>query len=277
MSITFTMQGNNYTFDEPEYGYTSSVALAIHRAPVLPRGYAPWDDGSSFDVRTCNVTFIMNATDANSLLGVWKDADKGRGVTGSLVLPSASGFYPFGPDYGDAGTFGVRMIDLEPGPPLEEPWLYFRNTIRFVMTSHPAYGLPTQQAEGDLTIGAVSGLRYPPEFTSPEIRYAVATVLTRNGTPYTVDRLPSSDVYETTLNMVLRQNKAAALLNHLVATVRANNVTITDGGNGYLFGRSAGQGAALTCQWVNEVVNVRHRRFDEFEMPLTFYLTTVVS
>ncbi len=219
----------------------------------------------------------MNEADTATLLNLWKDSNKARGVTGSIVLDAGSGFFPFGPDLGDAGTFGARMTRLDPSPPLEEPWLYFRNTVEFVMTSNPAYGLPAEQDEGDLQIGGITGLRYPPTFPEPSIEYAQTTPLTRDGTPYTLDKQPADDKYETTLPMVLRHNKAAALVNHMVVTVRDNNVTIVDAGNGYLFGRSPGEGASFACQWLNEVLTVKHDGFDQFSFPLSFYYTGSVS
>jgi hypothetical protein len=267
--ITFTTLGGHYHFPCPEWGYTSVVNTALIHHPVLPQGYEVWDNGALKDYRTCRCVFTLNATAADTMNDLFREAGDGRGVNATLTLPAGSGFYPFGPDTGDAGAFTVRIVSYKPGKQLEEPFNHFRNELSMVCTAFPAYVLPAQVDEGELTIGGVANLRWPDDWSDSESMYDVTTQLTRNGTPYSVDK--NVNRYETILEMICRHNKAAALINHLVVTVRAANLTITPPANTYLFGRD-NAAAAYTCQWLDEEVDIIHRAFDRFEFALHFYM-----
>lgn len=274
MSIEIHTNGVVYTVSSPEIGYSVQIAVAIQHIPTVPFGYNLWDNGVARDYRTSKASFLMSQSDTASLIDIFANKNKGRGISATLRLgagsSAGSGYYPFGPDHGDRGDFDVRILTVDPGPQLEEPWLWYRTVLEMVEESNPAYVLPAEQDEGDVEIGTIDGLRWPTAFPAPGISYGMTTQLTRNGTAYTVDKRADADSYTTNMPMRLRQNKAAALIDHLVTTVRAANVTITPGAsNGYIFGAQKGEGP-FVCNWLDEVVPISHTGWDQFEFPLNF-------
>jgi len=269
--ITFTAGGTVYSFPTPEWGYVSRLELALMHQRILPRGYSIWDNGSTKDYRTCRCQFVLSAANAETMNDIFSDGARGRGVNVTMTLPVGSGFYPFGPDHGDSGAYTVRVVAYEPGKQLEEPYNHFRPEMSLVSVAGPVYALPAQVAEGALTIGTVAALRWPDDWSGSESVYDVGTQLTRDGTPYSIDK--NVDRYETVLAMICNQSKAAALINHLAGTVRDANLTITPPANTYLFGRD-NEGAAYTCQWLNESIEIMHRSHDRFEFSLRFYMVS---
>ena len=263
-------QGINYTLDNPIYGYLSTIVLALIHTDKLPAGYAIWDNGSSRDYRMCKFVSRLNAAQTNTLLTIFNTLAVGRGISLTLGLGHTNtGFFPFGPDRGDKGNFGVRLISVEARPVMEEPWLYFDTEMVFVEESCPGYTLPSQIPEGDLQIGAIAELRNPPTMPESATDYGFSTQLTNSGAAYTVDKL--TDFQTTVLKMVCNQSKAAVLINYMCGTVRAANVNIVSQANNYLFGREGGSSGVYSCQWLNEQVVIKHNSFNEFEFELSFY------
>jgi hypothetical protein len=269
--ITIRTRGDRYQVKMPVRGYTSEIHVATMHQRVEPRGFTIWDNGSAYDYRLCDARFMLDPTEALRLLDAFADADKGRGLTVSIDLPASSGFFMFGPDRGDTGTFGARITRLRDAGLQEEPWQYFSVEVSMVATSLPAYVLPSQVAEGDLQIGTITNLRYPPMFPTPAVDFKFETVLTRDGSPYTIDKTSASDSETTQLSMVCNESKAAALINHLVNTVRDNTLSIVAGSGNYLWGRKAGASGTYTCYWLDEVISVSHDRHDEFRFNLSFW------
>ena len=269
--VGLKVQGKAYRFNNPQYGYTTTIHIATHITPVAPKGYTVWDDGSSYDYRTCRAEFLLYEDDAETLIQTITDDAYGRGIDCNLMLQEGSGFYPFGPDKGDSGTFGVRIIRVEPGPVQEEPWRYFRIAVEMVATSYPGYVLPTEVSEGDLQIGTITGLRYPPDFPKSLHNVLYDVNITRDGSPYTTDYLQSSDNYETSLPMVCNHSKSAALVNHLVSTVRDSTLSVVGGDNTYLFGRIPGDSGTYTCRWIDSSLKIVHVAYNRFSFDLNFY------
>jgi len=265
--------GTAYTFPLPEWEYAVTYHLAMHHQPVLPRGYVIWDDEASNDFRTCQCRFLLDATDAQTLCGIANDVDKGRGSEVKLRLRSGCGWHPAGPDKGESGDFLARFLSVKPGGVLESPWQHFRVEVEFLLTSIPAYALPSEVSEGDLQIGTITGLRYPPDFPEPDTVYDVTTAVTRDGTGKPVDKL--TDIYTTKLPMVCNESKAGALINHMVGTVRDNTVSIVAGANNFIFGRDNGGAGTHTCYWLNDMLTATHSRHDEWAFDLNFYQVSV--
>ena len=251
----------------PQHDYVSEIPIGLLHTALEPRGYGIWDNGSANDhARMCRATWLMNEANADTLLDIINNTGRGNNII--LRLGTKSGFFPFGPDFGDSGDFTIRVISATPGPVQSDPWLYFSVTLEFVMVSGPEYVLPSQVDEGNLQIGTITGLRYPPDFPASSTNYNFSTQLTRAGTPYTIDKL--MDAYVTKLAMVLRHNKAAALINHLMVTVRNNDLNVIAQGNNYIFGRENNSSGKYVCQWLNESITVTHVRYDQFNFDLTF-------
>lgn len=273
--VTFAIGGQEFQVYAPQYGYTSKIALPFHFQRKLPRGYAVTDDGTDYDVRSCNLSFMLDATEAERLVSVYRDEDKGRGVQVGMRLHKNSGFTPFGPDKGDYGNYAVTIYDLAPSGALRAPWKYFSLQCSMIGTEFPDATEPAERTDGTFQIGAVTGLRFPSDFPKPDQNYAVDVTFTRNGTADAIDRLASSDHYETSLKMICSRSRAYALVKHLVETVRTNNVNIVAGNGTYLFGVENGAGGTYTCQWIDTELTVAHIGFNRYEIPLKFSLVSV--
>lgn len=272
--MIITANNVNYAINAPQYDYVSTIMMGLIHTELMPKGYGIWDNSDTYDFRRCKCNLLLNATQTDSLLGIFNDVNKGRGISVTLKLGRNSGFYPYGPDHGDSGNFQSRMISIVPSPVLEEPHLYFNTTIEFIEESNPSYSLPAEQSEGNLQIGTIAGLRYPPEYPKSSTDYGFSTQITTDGSPYTIDKTNDADYYVTTLPMVCSQNKAAALINHMMGTVRANNVNVISQANNYLFGREGGSNKTYVCQWLNEIITIKCPRYDEFNFDLIFYMVS---
>ena len=259
----------DYEIDAPKYGYITTINTALIVTPLLPSDFAIWDNGSTNMSRTVRFKWLLSATDTDTLLEIFNNITKGRGVELTLKLGTDSGIFPFGADYGDSGNFGVQLIGLSALPVQEEPWLYFSVDAEFIMTSKPAYSLPAEIAQGDLQIGNISNLRYPPDMPNSYTDYGFSTQIAYDGTPYTVDKL--ADSYTTNLNMLCNESKTAAIIDDLVETIRDSTCSIVAPSNNYIFGRECDGDAIYTCRWLNESISITHNRFNEFSFGLNFY------
>jgi hypothetical protein len=269
--INIKAQSTGYDLPAPEYGYEVEIGTALIHTERLPWGYGIWDNGVANVSRTLKATWLLDATDTNTLLGIFNDLNKGRGISVELKLGTEpTGFYPFGPDHGDEGDFDCRMINIDIKPVMEEPWQYFKTEISFVEEDNPTYSLPSEVSEGDLQIGTITNLRYPPSMPQSRTRYGFSTQLAYDGTPYTIDKRSTWDYNATTLKMACNQSKAAALIDHLINTVRNNNLTIVAQSGNYLFGQPGGESGSYTCQWLDSVISIKHTMYDRFEFDLNF-------
>ena len=270
--INIKAGSTGYDLPTPEWGYETTIGTALMHTERLPSGYGIWDNGTDYISRVFKGVWLLSATNTDTLLAIFDDITKGRGISVELKLGTEpTGFYPFGPDHGDEGDFDCRMISIDPKPVMEEPWQYFRTEISFVEESNPSYSLPTEVSEGDLQIGTITNLRYPPNMPESRTRYGFSTQLTRDGSPYTIDKRNTWDYSAAKFGMVCNQSKSAALVNHLLATVRNNDVTIISQANNYLFGQPGGSDGTYTCQWLDEVIKIKHTAFDIFGFDLNFW------
>ena len=270
-TIIFNSNGVNYSLKTPKYNYITNINLSLIHVRLMPRGWSIWDNGAENDNRSCEAEFLLNATDTETLRTIFSDVNKGRILPFNLNLGSNSGFFPFGPDWGDSGIFQCELIDMVPGPVYEEPWLWFETKLIFKKVTKPSYNLPTQISEGELQIGTITGLRYPPPMPKSNYKHGFTTQQTRDGTVYFIDKTSNADYAETKLSMFCNQSKAAALISHLVNVVRDNNVNIIAPANNYIFGLEASGSGTYVCQFLNEIIKIKHERFDGFSFDLSFY------
>lgn len=275
--IKFIVDSAEYEVNNPTIGYTSTIKPALVHQALMPRGYSIWDNSYLRDQRICKAIFLMSNTLTTILVNLFTDSDKGRGLDIELDLGATpTGFFPFGPDFGDKGIFNVRMINIIVGGSKEAPYLNFETEVTLGMVTKPVYTLPTEVPEGvNFSIGTITDLRYPPDFPLPDSNYLMNTNVMRNGTVYyTVDKLENQ--YFTKLPMLCNQSKAAALLKHLTETVRGNDVTLLGDANFYLFGPDVIGSGQYKTKWMNEVVEITHINYDLFQFDLTFFLENVI-
>lgn len=261
----------DYTINNPKYGYKVIINTALLLSELSPKSYAVWDNGVSNVSRVLKVDWLLNETQTGTLLDLFSDINKGRGVSCTFKLGNNSGFYPGGPDLGDSGNFGCRLLAINSGPVMEAPYKYFSTSTTFVIESNPSYTLPDEISEGDLQISTITGLRYPPSYPESNTDYGFSTQVTYDGTPYTIDKTNDSDSFSTMLSMVCNHSKASALIDDLLTNVRDSTLNIISQSNNYIFGQEGGSSGTYSCYWTQEVVDITHNRHDEFSFDLSFY------
>ena len=259
----------------PTWGYTSTIDLPLWITKNDDKSYDTWDDGAgatTYDRRSVSCVWLLNLADTNSLVDIFTNVAKGRGGDLTLKLGTNSGFYPFGPDRGDSGNFTVKLLSVNQKPSIGHPQDYFNVEVRLANTgSYPAYSLPDQFTEGHLQIGTISGLRYPQSMHLQNIQMATSAIQKNNSEVASIDRSIDGDGSDCTLPLTLMQCNAAALINHLTATVRAGTVDIIPPANSYLFGRQNGSTATYTCKWIQNQISIINTNFNSFDFELNFH------
>jgi len=269
--IAFTdAAGNTVYIPFPLYGYETSVNKGMKISYKLANGtYRIYDRGVGYDYRTCRCMFLLNRANSEQLHDMFKDADKARAFSVTMTLPSGSGFFPFGPDKGDAGAFRCRLIGLDHLGTSDNPKGWFRTEITLVAESYPAYSVEAAVADGPIQIGTVTGLRWPDSGVSPDYRYAFNTTLTADGTPYTIDKWTNADSYETTLNLMLNDRGAQRLVEHITGTVRGNQFNILSVNGGYIFGIDlVTTGYYYVCRMIDNELSIIHNGINDFSVTL---------
>ncbi len=271
------VNGASGSFTPAESGYTSYIYMSTKITQLSNGEYSIYDYNSSNDYRTCRATWILDATQMNNFLAGFENSASSRAKSVELILPSGSGFFLFGADKGDTSTelnpFQVRMIVHKSEGIGDKPFKYFKVDVEFVAESFPSYTPPSQTHpdtdEGNLQIGTISGLRWPDEYAEPDINIDYDTQLSFDGTPYSTSKGTDADYANTILKMRLNLENAAALIEHLLVTVRGNNVTLTPPSDSYIFGRRLGDGA-FTAKLIQSVIKIDNPMYNRFEFDLKF-------
>lgn len=266
--------GTQYTLDAPLWNYTTTINMALTIQKVTNGNYLIWDNLFTNDYRTCEVSWLISKDLTNTLISIFKNIDVGtgtaRGENIDFILPSNSGFYPFGPDKGDSGTFRARIIEKpKADASIGHPMDYFNTTLKLVFNgSWPSYSLPTAIKEGNLQIGNISGLRYPDNMHIQDSDYGINTVLGGDGTPHTF--IGNIDKYECGLDLICNQPNAARLVNQLVVTSRGAAINIIPPDNSYLFGRENGSTDTYACKQIKNQIVITHSEYNQFNVSLAF-------
>ncbi len=262
--------GTQYTISNPLWGYKVSVNMPLNISRVSGGPPLIWDNTNAFDFRTLEATWLLSAAMTTLLVNIAKDAGKGRDANVDIILTSGCGFYPFGPDKGDAGTFRARIISVEPEATIGHPQDYFKTTVRFRFNgSYPAYSY-SQFTEGALQIGSVTGLRWPDDYHKQGIKYDVVVNETMDGTAYANDRTSAADTYETDLSLVLNQGNMAALVAQMIST-RGADINVIPPANTYLFGIENASTATYVCKSLKPQIEIVHNGVNNFSTDLQFY------
>jgi hypothetical protein len=110
-TVTFTAPDLDViTVDTPQWGYTSTLKLPLWYSERADGSIGIYDAGTSYDRRVCDCVFQLNATDTAILVAFCRNSARGRGNSVKMTLSSGSGFFPFGPDFGDPGDLSVQWI-----------------------------------------------------------------------------------------------------------------------------------------------------------------------
>lgn len=265
------MPDGKITFDEteismPEFPYKSILELPFDIVSGDDGSVDINDEGSTYDKRRCQATFILNATEMNNINqmlsnGIYRYQDV------AMSLPAGSGFFPFMPDKGDEGDFDVAIRILSHGTIQSNPFKQFAVKLEIVNTgSYPAYSLPAQVGYGSVTMGTISQCRFPGDYFSPDIEYARNFAQEENASVQYIDRGSGGDYYRTTIPMRENESKTAAIINYLTQTARAASFDLKTGANAYAFGRDKGN--EHTVKIVTNKIVMTHYRYDDFEFSL---------
>jgi hypothetical protein len=272
-TITFRFGAStDYTVKNPQWGYSTIIDLPFEIEKLDNGDYSIWDNGINFDIRKCKCTFMLSLAQANTLLTALTTNSVGRAATLTLMLGTNSGFYPFGPDKGDSGNFTIRVLNFKPLSSIGHPADFFPIEIEFQnISTYPAYSMPAELQEGDLQIGTITGLRYPQGMHEQNFEFGIKPIITQGSEVYNIDSASNSDSYDSQMGMSLCYNKAAALIEHLTATVRASTLSIIPPANSYLFGRLNASTATYTCNWIDKQIEIQNPSFNNFTFNLNFH------
>jgi hypothetical protein len=279
--IIFSTTTAQAIINTPQYGYESEIHLGLRYKEHRGAKWGIFDRGAAYDYRALKTAKLrLTPTEQDDLNNFFLSSSVARGETVSLILGKKhTGFFPFGPDKGDVGTFTCRVLSYVQSGMLLTPYKQFETDISLVMVTAPGYTIPAQQktAAGGLKIGTVSHIRYPQRGITPEPIHAISTILANNGAPYSIDNGVLGDAYTTTLDLELNETTAAALLNYLVTSGRGNIIKIMAKDDNYIFGREKNATGSYWSQLIDNVINIKHDRYNSFSMSLKFNLVKNVS
>jgi hypothetical protein len=190
---------------------------------------------------------------------------------------NASGFFPGGPDKGDKGDFTIQIISIKDSGILHTPWLRFTLNVAFVIVTSPAYSLPVRTGfeEGDFSIGTIGDLQAPLFDPSPIRGYSA--ILTETGAPKVIDRGTYADSHNTGFIISANQPNAAALVNHIVGTIRGSSFEIGNPDNAFPFGVFANDGDAYTlnAKLTENKISIEHIDYGQFNISINANLESI--
>jgi hypothetical protein len=255
----------------PNRGYRTLITLPFDIQPLDDGFWGRFDHGNGTDdqdIRQCVCDFVLTASEMGAIEdSVWSDADaRGRQLT--IEMGAGSAFYPFGPDKGPTGPFTVDGVFESRGIG-QSPYKFFQVHAVFTATGNwLAYSLPSEVPQGSLQIGTVTGLRFPPSWFAPITKHAVSSTLTGGTAVQYRNRGTGGDRYSTSFEMSCNESKAAALIAYLTGTARALDFSIVTGNNSYPFDINNGASGTFTVCLIDEVIEIRHDRHNEFKFGL---------
>jgi hypothetical protein len=176
----------------------------------------------------------LNATEqgyAETMLGT-SGATGGRAQALTMEMGTDSGFHPFGPQESATGVFTVSVSGNHTGK-LPAPFNQYKTALTIVKTSaaFPAYTYGASNDDGDaLTIGTVTGLRWPVNWANAMNSWGFTNTIKQNGAAGYIDRGTSADKYSTSLVLIQEENKMAEVADYLIGTARGGSFTITTSG-----------------------------------------------
>ncbi len=259
----------------PVYPYKTTIDLGLDIQKLeTGNGYSIYDNGSTYDMRSCEVDFVLSRLDTAILNDIIRDF--GRGVAYTLEICTNSQFRPFGPDKNDT-SYTVMMEMLSQDGIGDAPYLYFHSKVKLTNAgTYAGTALPTEINDGSFQIGTVDGLRFPPNWFEPEAHYEVdGFVLRDSSAAQFINGGISGDSYDTTCELESNFSKAAALMAYITGTARGGTLSIIAGNNSWPFGRDKVNGVGLgagtyTVRLIQESITITHEAFNIFKIPLAF-------
>lgn len=271
--IRFTNAGGSYVdIAPPVYPYQTIISMPLDIERLDTRLYSVYDHGSGYDRRWCRCTFELTAEQTSTLTAflITTGATYGRAVELTLEMASDVRFFPFGPDQTPVGGFDVSVV-LQPDQRFGDMPLGYGIIHAVIYKSDgawPAYSLPTEVSEGGMTVGTVSGLRFPQEWFSPAVTYGYDVAHTQGAETLFVDRGSGRDAYETACKLTLNESKAAALINYLTGTARGSTFSLVTPAGSYAFGVDKADDGTYTVRLITGDLELVHEQYNMFTLPL---------
>jgi hypothetical protein len=274
--VTFTSGVTSITIDAPQYGYNCELVMGLHKARAANGNVTIYDDGSAYDHRLCHVNWSLDELDAIALSNFLGNTARGENVTMTLSN-TKSGFYPFGPDKGNVGAFTVRPVSWSEGGWGMQPYGYFDISVDLLMVTAPSYSVPTGRTEGVLSIGTISGLRWPDPGFSPTPDQGLSHQISRSGVPYVEDRTHKAESWVVDFPLRSCTANAAKLIEYIVGTVRGNAVNVSGGTRSWLAGPQDSVTSDRTYSCRIDIgddqkcsIKMTHTDWDLWDIPMRF-------
>lgn len=251
--------------DPPEFGYRTELRRALEVAETDVDTDLT-DNGKEFDTRVCKVPrFLFDTHIAGAATRAqWIIDNQGDTLTLDLGL-THTGFFPFGPDYGDVGEFTVIISAKKFTGVLQAPYLHFGLQLEMVLQGTHANVPITAINEGNLQIGTVTGLMYPQESIDNPYEYGIISQVGAAG--FTESSNNNYDKHVSDFILRCNTSKAAAIAQYFTNVARWQAFSVITDTNYYLFGIVRGDGTYSVKQ-IEPVITFEHVNHEHFNVAL---------
>lgn len=264
----------------PQWSYTSDIHLALSQTRNTNDGSViSWDNGVTNDFRVCTSKWMLTQSELDSVHDLITEYSQGRGKDLTLNLGNVgthSGFFPFGPDKSDYGSYTIAEISNVRSGRLIRPYNRYELEMSFLMRSFPNTVSYTPTNQGTLTIGTVTGL---PFVSDVKIDYKKCnrTDITNGGLPAYLNNNQSAAYTDVSWSFETDTANAGLLISYLQTTARGNDITVSTPQNSYMFGAENGSTGTYTVQLTNNIIRISHDGLNKFRFNLSFHLKSRVS
>jgi hypothetical protein len=258
------------TLPNPLYGYEIILRMPIRIERLQSGSYTVWDndsDGSS-DSYALKATWQMGQSASDSMLDFFDNKAYGRGESCTIVLgASPTGFFPFGPTLGDVGNFTIKMRKIEPSGMQYQPFRYYNIDTEFLLVTPPAYTPGAAVSEGGMSIGTVTGLKYPIDGWKSVKNYGARFDPAIFRGTARIDQGPGYLTYQTEMTLEANNANAAAVITYLTgANGRGQGWTLTCPGGNYPFGPQLGE--THTVVLVDAEIVMKHASWNRWQITM---------
>jgi hypothetical protein len=276
MSFTLSDGTDTLTLGNPYPGVKTTVELGLNMV-FLSNGRV-----KSFDttetIRTTKFRVLLTESEASDFVDYFENSGDGRGTTLELQLGgSNTGFFPFGPDLGDVGTFDVVFYPPKETGIQRDPWLRFFADCEMILDTAPSYSLPSRSGydQGSWSIGTITGLMEPQEPFKISPERALMVSPSRDGSPIVLNVGSGSDSYMSTFRLDANGPNAAAVINYLVETARGGAFSVGNADNIYPFGPHVDENDTVTAKLASPILDITHQNYDQFFLDIKMVLESV--
>ena len=272
MSIQFSNSLGLYTIlvSPPVFGYRSKIEFPFVQTRTADGKLQSYDYGSSYDIRSCECEMELDSTDQETFFNFINNSDATRQDTAlRMTLQEGSGFFPFGTDKGDSGSFDVVISNPSFKGIGSAPYKFFHTRVTLVNTgTFPSYTPTTEKKDGSWTFGNISECRFPQRWYQPEINLSYDISLGNDSSADIIDNGQTADRKSTKFSFQCSQGKAERILSYIADTARDNPFTISVPDSYYPFGLNAGSNKSFFVKLSQNTINVRNPMFNRFEFDL---------